>query len=97
MQRGKNDFSSRVNNGGSWLFGPCVDVDGDGDVDAFLLHMHPVRLSVHCCGIRLKTQLTANLWLTSWLFQTDFYRNVVSGGGAAVGGEMQMVAGHMAD
>jgi len=33
--------------------------------------------------------LTANLWLTSWLFQTDFYRNVVT-----VGGGMQMDAGH---
>jgi len=42
--------------------------------------------------------LTANLWLTSWLFQTDFYRNVVTvGGGGKVGGGMQMDAGYGAN
>jgi len=42
--------------------------------------------------------LTANLWLTSWLFQTDFYRNVVTvGGGGKVGGGMQMDAGRGAN
>jgi len=69
-------------------------------VDAFLLHMHIQlgRLFVHCCGNRPKAQLTANLWLTSWLFQTDFYRNVVTvGGGGKVGGGMQMDAGRGAN
>lgn len=48
-----------------------------------------VCVGVYSCSLlrqQAETQLTANLWLTSWLFQTDFYRNI-----ATVSGYMEGV------